>query len=171
MGPPRAGNMQPGGRSKGSSKSYMGQLMEIDGEAGVHQAFISLVVIRQATTARPGMQEAWKGSLGCIPGGTCRKGTCVGEEGRLGVGRGPRDHGWEVRSGWQERNPGHSSARSQCEMGPAQQGGRWTAGCWELAVGLTAAHTARPAMLSTRCPTAWCSALLWSLLLPLRMPS
>lgn len=131
------------GRSKGSSKSYMGQLMEINGEAGVHHAFISLVVIRQATTARPGMQEAWKGSLGCIPGGTCRKGTCVGEEGRLGVGRGPRDHGWEVRSGWREKNPGHSSARSQCEMGPAQQGGQ-----------CTAAHTARPAMLSTRCPTA-----------------
>lgn len=113
------------GRSEGSSKSYMAQLTEIDGEVGVHHALIYLVVIQQATTARPGMQEARKGSLGCIPGGTHRKGTCAGEDGWVGWGwEGPRVGSLGVRSGRQERNTDHSSARSQCEMGPAQQSGQ-----------------------------------------------
>lgn len=114
------------GRSEGSSKSYMDRLMEIDGEVGVRHALIYLVVIQQATTARPGMQEARKGSLGCIAGGTHRKGTrSAGEEGWGSRGwEGPRVGSWGMRSSRQERNTDHSSARSQCEMGPAQQSGQ-----------------------------------------------
>ena len=100
--------------------------MEIVGEAGVCYTSIYLVVIQQAMTAHQGIQEVWKGSLGCIPGGTHRKATHTGEgeagwrrEGALRLQLGG--------SGWQERNLGHGSARSQHEMGPSQQGGQ----CWE----------------------------------------
>lgn len=49
-------------------------------------SFTYLVVIQQVTTACLGMQEPQKGSLGCIPGGTHRKGTHKEEEAWVGWG-------------------------------------------------------------------------------------
>ena len=187
MGSPRAGNMQPGrGEVKGTASPMRGSWWRSMGGRGPSCPHLP-VVIQQATAACPGRQEARKGSLVCIPGGTHRKGAHKGEEGRMGWGSegGPRGRSWEVRSGRRERSPGHSSVRSQGEMGPAWQVGQCrgagtaprtrrghaeeapaqgrTAGCWEKAVGLTAAHS--PAVHTPPPPPAECSALLWSVLL------